>query len=188
MAFILAREMGVQIRTTSGPAIERPGDLAALLTNLQPNDILFIDEIHRLKPAVEEILYSAMEDFCLDLVVGKGPSARTVQLELPPFTLIAATTRGKTDPAAIAEAGTLAAELVARGLLAEGAARTICTMLTEARRALADARATAPPDPFAEAIQILMPEEWAVVEAYRASRAVPPLKRFSLFCRTRTRT
>ena len=93
LAFILAREMGVQIRTTSGPAIERPGDLAALLTNLQKNDILFIDEIHRLRPAVEEILYSAMEDFCLDLVVGKGPSARSMRISLPPFTLMGATTR-----------------------------------------------------------------------------------------------
>lgn len=93
LAFILAKEMGAQIRTTSGPAIERPGDLAALLTNLQPNDILFIDEIHRLKPAVEEILYSAMEDFCLDLVVGKGPSARSMRITLPKFTLIGATTK-----------------------------------------------------------------------------------------------
>lgn len=93
LAFILAREMGVQMRTTSGPAIERPGDLAALLTNLQPNDVLFIDEIHRLRPAVEEILYSAMEDFCLDLVVGKGPSARSMRISLPKFTLIGATTK-----------------------------------------------------------------------------------------------
>ncbi len=93
LAFILAKEMGAQIRTTSGPAIERPGDLAALLTNLQPNDVLFIDEIHRLKPAVEEILYSAMEDFCLDLVVGKGPSARSMRISLPKFTLIGATTK-----------------------------------------------------------------------------------------------
>lgn len=93
LAFILAREMGVQIRTTSGPAIERPGDLAALLTNIQENDILFIDEIHRLRPAVEEILYSAMEDFCLDLVVGKGPSARSMRISLPKFSLIGATTK-----------------------------------------------------------------------------------------------
>lgn len=93
LAFILAKEMGVQIRVTSGPAIERPGDLAALLTNLQPNDILFIDEIHRLRPAVEEILYSAMEDFCLDLVVGKGPSARSMRISLPKFTMIGATTK-----------------------------------------------------------------------------------------------
>ncbi|QQR55637.1 Holliday junction branch migration DNA helicase RuvB [Candidatus Peregrinibacteria bacterium] len=93
LALILAKEMGVQIRNTSGPAIERPGDLAALLTNLQPNDVLFIDEIHRLRPAVEEILYSAMEDFCLDLVVGKGPSARSMRITLPKFTLIGATTK-----------------------------------------------------------------------------------------------
>lgn len=93
LAFILAKEMSVQIRTTSGPAIERPGDLAAILTNLQENDILFIDEIHRLRPAVEEILYSAMEDFALDLVVGKGPSARSMRIGLPKFTLIGATTK-----------------------------------------------------------------------------------------------
>jgi Holliday junction DNA helicase RuvB len=93
LAFILAKEMGVQIRITSGPAIERPGDLAALLTNLQENDILFIDEIHRLRPAVEEILYSAMEDFALDLVVGKGPSARSMRIGLPQFSLVGATTK-----------------------------------------------------------------------------------------------
>jgi holliday junction DNA helicase RuvB len=93
LAFILAREMGVQIRVTSGPAVERPGDLAALLTNIKAGDILFIDEIHRLKPAVEEILYSAMEDFCLDLMVGKGPSARSMRISLPNFTLIGATTK-----------------------------------------------------------------------------------------------
>jgi holliday junction DNA helicase RuvB len=93
LAFILAKEMGVSIRTTSGPAIERAGDLASLLTNLKPNDVLFIDEIHRLRPAVEEILYSAMEDFCLDLIVGKGPSARSMRISLPKFTLIGATTK-----------------------------------------------------------------------------------------------
>lgn len=93
LAFILAKEMNVNIRITSGPAIERPGDLAAILTNLQPNDVLFIDEIHRLRPAVEEILYSAMEDYCLDLVVGKGPSARSMRLSLPHFTLVGATTK-----------------------------------------------------------------------------------------------
>jgi Holliday junction DNA helicase RuvB len=93
LAFILAREMGVQIRVTSGPAIEKPGDLAALLTNLKANDILFIDEIHRLRANVEEILYSAMEDFCLDLMVGKGPSARSMRISLPKFTLIGATTK-----------------------------------------------------------------------------------------------
>src|SRR5690606_8349961 len=81
------------IRTTSGPAIERPGDLAAILTNLQEGDVLFIDEIHRLNRTVEEVLYPAMEDFCLDIIIGKGPSARTVRLDLPNFTLIGATTR-----------------------------------------------------------------------------------------------
>jgi Holliday junction DNA helicase RuvB len=90
---IIANELGVNIRTTSGPAIERPGDLAAILTNLQPGDVLFIDEIHRLHRTVEEVLYPAMEDFALDIMIGKGPSARSVRLDLPPFTLIGATTR-----------------------------------------------------------------------------------------------
>lgn len=90
---IIANELGVSIRTTSGPAIERAGDLAALLTNLQEGDVLFIDEIHRLHRSVEEVLYPAMEDFALDIMIGKGPSARSVRLELPPFTLIGATTR-----------------------------------------------------------------------------------------------
>ncbi|MDA5109030.1 MULTISPECIES: Holliday junction branch migration DNA helicase RuvB [Brevibacillus] len=90
---IIANELGVNIRTTSGPAIERPGDLAALLTNLQEGDVLFIDEIHRLNRSVEEVLYPAMEDFALDIVIGKGPSARSVRLDLPPFTLVGATTR-----------------------------------------------------------------------------------------------
>ena len=93
LANIIAGEMGVSIRTTSGPAIERPGDLAAILTNLQPDDVLFIDEVHRLARAVEEILYPAMEDYALDLVLGKGPGARSVRLALPRFTLIGATTR-----------------------------------------------------------------------------------------------
>ncbi len=93
LANIIAAEMGVSIRTTSGPAIERPGDLAAILTNLQPDDVLFIDEVHRLARAVEEILYPAMEDWALDLVLGKGPGARSVRLALPHFTLIGATTR-----------------------------------------------------------------------------------------------
>lgn len=93
LAHIIAREMRGQIRVTSGPAIEKQGDLAALLSNLQANDVLFIDEIHRLRPAVEEILYSAMEDFCLDLIIGKGPSARSIRLALPRFTLIGATTK-----------------------------------------------------------------------------------------------
>ena len=90
---IIANELGVSIRTTSGPAIERPGDLAAILTNLQEGDVLFIDEIHRLHRTVEEVLYPAMEDFALDIVIGKGPSARSIRLNLPPFTLIGATTR-----------------------------------------------------------------------------------------------
>ncbi|MEK3807815.1 Holliday junction branch migration DNA helicase RuvB [Bacillus sp. FSL H8-0547] len=93
LATIIANEMGVNIRTTSGPAIERPGDLAAILTALEPGDVLFIDEIHRLQRSIEEVLYPAMEDFCLDIVIGKGPQARSVRLDLPPFTLIGATTR-----------------------------------------------------------------------------------------------
>ena len=93
LANIIAAEMGVNIRTTSGPAIERPGDLAAILTALEPRDVLFIDEIHRLNRTSEEILYSAMEDGCLDIVIGKGPSARSIRLSLPPFTLVGATTR-----------------------------------------------------------------------------------------------
>jgi Holliday junction DNA helicase RuvB len=90
---IMARELGVGFRSTSGPVIARAGDLAAILTNLQPYDVLFIDEIHRLNPAVEEILYPAMEDYKLDLMIGEGPSARSVQIDLPPFTLVGATTR-----------------------------------------------------------------------------------------------
>jgi len=93
LANIIANELGVNIRVTSGPAIERQGDLAAILTNLQDNDVLFIDEIHRLSKTVEEILYSAMEDYALDIIIGKGPAARSVRLDLPPFTLIGATTR-----------------------------------------------------------------------------------------------
>src|SRR6202008_331240 len=93
LAQIVAREMGVGFRATSGPVIQRGGDLAALLTNLQPRDILFIDEIHRLAPAVEEILYPAMEDFQLDLIIGEGPGARSIRIDRPPFTLVGATTR-----------------------------------------------------------------------------------------------
>src|SRR5258707_9587540 len=93
LAHIVAREMGVGFRATSGPVIQRAGDLAAQLTNLQPRDVLFIDEIHRLNPAIEEILYPAMEDFQLDLMIGEGPAARSVRIELPPFTLVGATTR-----------------------------------------------------------------------------------------------
>ncbi|MGI5891731.1 MAG: Holliday junction branch migration DNA helicase RuvB [Bacillota bacterium] len=93
LANIIANEMDVNMRTTSGPAIERPGDLAAIITSLEPNDVLFIDEIHRLNRTVEEVLYPAMEDFSIDIIIGKGPSARTLRLELPPFTMIGATTR-----------------------------------------------------------------------------------------------
>lgn len=93
MAYIIAKEMGANVRSTVGPALERSGDLAAILTNLEPHDILFIDEIHRIPKVVEETLYSAMEDFCLDIVIGKGPAARTVRLDLPKLTIIGATTR-----------------------------------------------------------------------------------------------
>jgi holliday junction DNA helicase RuvB len=93
LAHIIAREMGVNMRQTSGPVLERAGDLAALLTNLEPNDVLFIDEIHRLSPVVEEILYPALEDYQIDIMIGEGPAARSVKLDLPPFTLIGATTR-----------------------------------------------------------------------------------------------
>ncbi len=93
LAHIIAREMGVQLRQTSGPVLERPGDLAALLTNLERNDVLFIDEIHRLSPVVEEILYPALEDFQIDILIGEGPAARSVKLDLQPFTLVGATTR-----------------------------------------------------------------------------------------------
>ena len=93
LANIVANEMGVNIRTTSGPVLEKAGDLAALLTNLEENDVLFIDEIHRLSPVVEEILYPAMEDYQLDIMIGEGPAARSIKLDLPPFTLIGATTR-----------------------------------------------------------------------------------------------
>ena len=93
LAHILATEMGVNLRQTSGPVLERAGDLAAMLTNLEPHDVLFIDEIHRLSPVVEEILYPALEDFQIDIMIGEGPSARSVKLDLPPFTLVGATTR-----------------------------------------------------------------------------------------------
>ncbi len=93
LAHVIAREMGVNIKVTSGPAIERTGDLAAILTNLQPGDVLFIDEIHRLNRNLEEVLYPAMEDFALDIIIGKGPSARTLRIDLPKFTLIGATTK-----------------------------------------------------------------------------------------------
>ena len=93
LANIVANEMGVNIRTTSGPVLEKAGDLAAMLTNLEPNDVLFIDEIHRLSPAIEEVLYPAMEDYQLDIMIGEGPAARSIKLDLPPFTLVGATTR-----------------------------------------------------------------------------------------------
>ena len=93
LAHIVAHEMGVNLRSTSGPVLERAGDLAAMLTNLEPNDVLFIDEIHRLSPVVEEILYPALEDFQIDIMIGEGPAARSVKLDLPPFTLVGATTR-----------------------------------------------------------------------------------------------
>jgi len=93
LAHIIAHEMGVNMRQTSGPVLERPGDLAAILTNLEKNDVLFIDEIHRLSPIVEEILYPALEDFQIDIVIGEGPAARSIKLDLPPFTLVGATTR-----------------------------------------------------------------------------------------------
>ena len=93
LAHILAAEMGVNLRQTSGPVLEKPGDLAALLTNLEPRDLLFVDEIHRLSPVVEEVLYPAMEDYQLDIMIGEGPAARSIRLDLPPFTLVGATTR-----------------------------------------------------------------------------------------------
>ena len=93
LSHIIAHELGVNLRQTSGPVLERAGDLAALLTNLEPNDVLFIDEIHRLSPVVEEILYPALEDFQIDIMIGEGPAARSVKLDLPPFTLVGATTR-----------------------------------------------------------------------------------------------
>ena len=93
LANIIANEIGVNLRQTSGPVLERPGDLAALLTNLEPRDVLFVDEIHRLSPVVEEVLYPAMEDFQLDIMIGEGPGARSIKLDLPPFTLVGATTR-----------------------------------------------------------------------------------------------
>ncbi|MEO7916497.1 MAG: Holliday junction branch migration DNA helicase RuvB [Dokdonella sp.] len=93
LSHVIANELGVGLRTTSGPVLERPGDLAALLTNLQPRDVLFVDEIHRLSPIVEEVLYPALEDFQIDIMIGEGPAARSIKLDLPPFTLIGATTR-----------------------------------------------------------------------------------------------
>ncbi len=105
LATIIANEMNVNIRTTSGPIIEKRGDLAAILTNLKPNDVLFIDEIHRLHPAIEEILYPAMEDFYIDLMIGEGPGARSIRMSLPHFTLVGATTRAGLLTALTAYAG-----------------------------------------------------------------------------------
>ena len=93
LAGIIATEMGVNMKVTSGPAIEKPGEMAAILNNLQPGDLLFVDEIHRLNRQVEEVLYPAMEDYCIDIMIGKGPTARSIRLELPKFTLVGATTR-----------------------------------------------------------------------------------------------
>jgi len=140
LAQIVARELGVGFRATSGPVIQRAGDLAAVLTNLQPRDILFIDEIHRLAPPVEEILYPAMEDFQLDLIIGEGPGARSIRIDLPPFTLVGATTRSGLitrplrerfgiplrllfyEPAELAEIVVRGARILALDLTAEGAA------------------------------------------------------------------
>jgi Holliday junction DNA helicase RuvB len=140
LAQIVARELGVGFRATSGPVIQRAGDLAALLTNLQPRDILFIDEIHRLAPPVEEILYPAMEDFQLDLIIGEGPGARSIRIDLPPFTLVGATTRSGLitrplrerfgiplrllfyEPAELAEIVVRAARILAFELTGDGAA------------------------------------------------------------------
>lgn len=140
LASVIANEMGVQIRMTSGPAIERPGDLAAIVSALEPGDVLFIDEIHRLNRAIEEVLYPAMEDFCLDIVVGKGPGAKSIRLELPPFTLVGATTR----------AGSLSAPLRDRfGVLArleyydEEALTSIVTRSSRLFQAQIDLRAAA---------------------------------------------
>ena len=96
LSHVIANELGVNLRQTSGPVIERAGDLAALLTNLQPHDVLFVDEIHRLSPAIEEVLYPAMEDFQLDIMIGEGPAARSIKLDLPPFTLIGGPTCSRT--------------------------------------------------------------------------------------------
>lgn len=140
LASVIANEMGVQIRMTSGPAIERPGDLAAIVSALEPGDVLFIDEIHRLNRAIEEVLYPAMEDFCLDIVVGKGPGAKSIRLDLPPFTLVGATTR----------AGSLSAPLRDRfGVLArleyydEEALTSIVTRSSRLFQAQIDLRAAA---------------------------------------------
>jgi len=114
LAHIVANEMGVNLRSTSGPVLERPGDLAALLTNLEPHDVLFVDEIHRLSPVVEEVLYPAMEDYQLDIMIGEGPAARSIKLDLPPFTLIGATTRARSAQILRVELNPKGAEEIAR--------------------------------------------------------------------------
>lgn len=140
LATIISNEMGVNIRTTAGPAIERPGDLAAVLTSLEPGDVLFIDEIHRLPRAIEEVLYPAMEDFCLDIVIGKGPSARSVRLDLPPFTLVGATTRAGSLSAPLRDRfGVMSRlEYYNEGQLKEIVVRTAAILDTEIDREAAD--------------------------------------------------
>ncbi|MEK4200846.1 Holliday junction branch migration DNA helicase RuvB [Cytobacillus sp. FSL K6-0265] len=140
LASIISNEMGVNIRTTAGPAIERPGDLAAVLTSLEPGDVLFIDEIHRLPRAIEEVLYPAMEDFCLDIVIGKGPSARSVRLDLPPFTLVGATTRAGSLSAPLRDRfGVMSRlEYYNEGQLKEIVVRTAAILDTEIDREAAD--------------------------------------------------
>ena len=138
LAHIIAHELGVNLRQTSGPVLEKPGDLAALLTNLEPHDVLFIDEIHRLSPVVEEILYPALEDFQIDIMIGEGPAARSIKLDLPPFTLVGATTR----------AGMLTNPLRDRFGIVRGSSSTRAEELdahrARARRACSTCRSTRP--------------------------------------------
>ena len=135
LAHIVAHEMGVNLRQTSGPVLERPGDLAAMLTNLEPHDILFIDEIHRLSPVVEEILYPALEDYQIDIMIGEGPAARSIKIDLPPFTLIGATTRAGslTNPASASS--TSCSSTRPRSSPASCAARRACSTSASTRRA-----------------------------------------------------
>ena len=138
LAHIVAHEMGVNLRQTSGPVLERPGDLAAMLTNLEPHDILFIDEIHRLSPVVEEILYPALEDYQIDIMIGEGPAARSIKIDLPPFTLIGATTRAGslTNPLRGASASsTSCSSTRLRSSPASCAARRACSTSAPTRRA-----------------------------------------------------
>ncbi|MCU0678662.1 MAG: Holliday junction branch migration DNA helicase RuvB [Candidatus Pacebacteria bacterium] len=139
LAHLIARTLGTNMRTTSGPAIERVADLAAILTNLAPGDVLFIDEIHRLSKSIEEVLYPAMESGVLDIIIGKGPSARTVQLELPPFTLVAATTRISLLSAPLRSrfsGGTFRLEFYSDGEIADILARSATLLGVEANRDL----------------------------------------------------